>query len=183
MIERNRKSAGKHRGVGLLTRTFYGYFRNVARRRNLAFDVSIDDLWGLAVVQDLRCALSGLPLTFPKVSWLCGGYDSSAHSASLDRIDSTKQYTLGNVQWVHKIVNIMKNGLSQEEFVHLCHAIASRHANPEPSGLKGMKLVRPKVQRLMGEDSRPIIPTRAPSSANADDEIGRHSLETRRAAC
>jgi len=37
-------------------------------------------------------------------------------TASLDRINSSKGYTLDNVQWVHKTVNIMKQGLSDEDF-------------------------------------------------------------------
>jgi hypothetical protein len=182
-IERNRTSAGKHRGVGHLTKTFYNYFNGVAKRRNIVFSVGINELWELALRQELRCALSGIVLDFPKFSDGCGNFKRSGHTASLDRIDSGRGYVTGNVQWVHKIVNIMKNGLSQNEFVLLCHAIALRHANPEPSDLKGMKLVRSKVQRLTDEDPRPIIPTRAPSSAQADDEIAPHSLETRRATC
>ena len=36
--------------------------------------------------------------------------------ASLDRIDSTKGYTEGNVQWVCLAVNQMKSDKTEEEF-------------------------------------------------------------------
>lgn len=165
----NRKTLGKHRGVGDLTKTYFNYFKNTAHRRNVPFTVSIEYLWDLAVKQEMRCALSGLPIMFPTIG---DGYGNSrftpnelqrmrtgaraANAASLDRIDSYKPYEPGNVQWLNKYVNIMKNGLSQDEFVFYCHQVASLHANPEPSELKGnRKVVGSKVQRLEGEDSDP----------------------------
>lgn len=38
-------------------------------------------------------------------------------------IDSTKVYTIDNVQWVHKNINIMKWDISQEEFINWCGLI------------------------------------------------------------
>lgn len=46
-------------------------------------------------------------------------------AASLDRIDSKRGYTEGNVQWVHKSVNLAKNSLSEVEFIMLCHAVTN----------------------------------------------------------
>jgi hypothetical protein len=42
---------------------------------------------------------------------------------SVDRIDSLRGYVEGNVQWVHKKINIMKNVYSQEEFIILCKQV------------------------------------------------------------
>lgn len=47
-------------------------------------------------------------------------------TASLDRIDSSRGYVEGNVQWVHKDVNFMKQALSQERFVELCTLVAEK---------------------------------------------------------
>lgn len=52
---------------------------------------------------------------------------------SLDRIDSSRGYEVGNVQWVTKYVNWAKNDLSQEDFINLCIAVANKHANQQPS--------------------------------------------------
>jgi hypothetical protein len=44
--------------------------------------------------------------------------------ASLDRIDSSKGYIDGNVQWVHKEVNEMKMQATQNEFIEYCNLVA-----------------------------------------------------------
>lgn len=49
-------------------------------------------------------------------------------TASLDRIDSDQGYILGNIQWVHKIVNIMKQDTVQSEFIGWCRAVVA-HAD------------------------------------------------------
>src|SRR5262245_57629773 len=67
-VVQNRSNLGKHRGAGDLTRTYFNYFRNVARRRNIPFEVSLEYLWDLAVQQDMKCALSGLEIVFPTVT-------------------------------------------------------------------------------------------------------------------
>ena len=45
----------------------------------------------------------------------------------MDRIDSTKGYIKGNVQWVHKTVNIMKNTFDNTLFINLCKKIAENN--------------------------------------------------------
>lgn len=65
--------------------------------------------------------MSGISITLPISSHDLnyGGY-----SASLDRIDSKKSYTVDNVQWVHKDVNWMKNKFDQDYFIEMCGRIA-----------------------------------------------------------
>lgn len=46
------------------------------------------------------------------------------NTASLDRIDNSKGYEEGNIQWVHKDVNFMKRTYSQEYFIKLCTLIS-----------------------------------------------------------
>lgn len=46
-------------------------------------------------------------------------------TASLDRTDSTNGYVDGNIQWVHKNVNLAKHSLSQDDFIELCSSVAS----------------------------------------------------------
>jgi hypothetical protein len=84
-----------------------------ARNRGIAVDINIIDAWLQYEKQNKICILSKLAIHF--------GIDQTA---SLDRIDSKLPYTISNIQWVHKSINIMKNKLSQQEFVRLCKLVA-----------------------------------------------------------
>lgn len=50
--------------------------------------------------------------------------DFKQQTASLDRIDSSKGYVLGNIQWVHKDINKMKLDYDQDYFIDICRRIA-----------------------------------------------------------
>jgi hypothetical protein len=43
---------------------------------------------------------------------------------NIDRIDSNQGYIEGNIQWVHKDVNIMKMKMTDEKFIGWCHIIS-----------------------------------------------------------
>lgn len=54
-------------------------------------------------------------------------------TASLDRIDSAKGYVEGNVQWVHKRINLMKGTLSEKDFIAFCQMVVTYgRASPNP---------------------------------------------------
>ena len=48
-------------------------------------------------------------------------------SMGIDRINSKEGYIEGNVQWLHKIVNIMKWNLSQDEFINWCRLVCQNN--------------------------------------------------------
>lgn len=89
-----------------------------AKDRNLSFKVSIKYAWELFEKQDRQCALSGLPIEFGRIRY-------KEQTASLDRIDSSKGYVRGNVQWIHKDVNWMKTKFPQDYFIKLCNLVSS----------------------------------------------------------
>jgi hypothetical protein len=104
------------RGSGSIPQTiYYNVLRN-AERRGIPVQVSIEDLHNTFEQQDARCALTGVPLTMGK-------------TASLDRIRSDKPYTVTNIQWVHKTVNMMKASLKEGEFLEICHLVARHDKN------------------------------------------------------
>ena len=119
------KRMSKHynyRGVGGISGTYLIAIRNGAKARNITFDVTKEYLWQLYLIQLKRCALSGIPIFFPETT-------RSLKTASLDRKDSSKGYIKGNVQWVHKHINIMKNNLSEIDFVNYCKLVIEKHYN------------------------------------------------------
>lgn len=52
--------------------------------------------------------------------------------ASLDRIDSSKGYIKGNVQWTTIDANIAKQDMKESDFIELCQKVVN-HANQQPS--------------------------------------------------
>ena len=87
-------------------------------RRELDCNITKEYMWDLFIKQNRKCALSGLELSFPKTN------EDQSYTASIDRIDSSLGYIEGNVQWVHKDINMMKNKYNQEYFIQMCKLIS-----------------------------------------------------------
>lgn len=105
------------KGRGELTGRHWSIIQTNASRRGHSIEITIDEVWALYERQQGKCALTGWDITLsaPTISDI---------TASLDRIDSSLGYIVGNVQWVHKHVNLSKNIHSQDYFVAMCIAIA-----------------------------------------------------------
>lgn len=112
------------KGFGEISGKFFSVIKHSAKIRNIEFGITIEDAWDLFIKQEALCALSGIPIT---VKEEIEGY----RTASLDRVDSSKPYTQGNVQWVHKDINLMKNKFDQDYFLQMCKLITERsnHCN------------------------------------------------------
>lgn len=91
-----------------------------AKKRNIELSITIEDIWNIFLNQDRKCALTGQPL----IMWRTGRKRNTGN-ASLDRIDSSKGYTIDNVQWVDKDINRLKNKYSIEEFVAMCENVVN----------------------------------------------------------
>lgn len=123
------KSCGKcqecynWKGIEFLSGTYYGVLRNGAKKRNLTFDISIEYLWELFIIQNAKCALTGREIILSR------SYSDRKQTASVDRIDPSKGYIEGNVQWVHKAVNFAKQSMNQQEFINMCIEVAQKHGD------------------------------------------------------
>ena len=108
--------------------SYFYQVREAAKTKGREFDITIEYLHDLYVKQNKKCRFSGLQIDF-------GGADLTPNikgshrvvTASLDRIDSSKGYVIGNVQWVHKKINKMKGNLSDEEFIYFCTEIGKNN--------------------------------------------------------
>lgn len=92
--------------------------RKQTSRPKIPINITKEYAWKLFIKQKRKCALSGIPIIIS---------NSSNNTASIDRIDSSKGYIKGNVQWVHKHVNFMKRTYSQEYFLSMCKMIAKNN--------------------------------------------------------
>lgn len=104
--------------VGEISGRFWHSIINKAKIRNLEFLLTREYIWNLYIKQERKCALTGLELLMPKEGIL------ESRTASLDRIDSNKPYLEGNVQWVHKRINIMKSNMTDKEFIEWCNIVS-----------------------------------------------------------
>lgn len=84
-------------------------------RNKIELTVTIQEAWDLFAKQNKKCALSGVDIRISSTN--------RYNTASVDRIDSSKGYTLDNIQWVHKHINLMKNRFDQGYFLDLCSKI------------------------------------------------------------
>lgn len=111
---------GHWEGFQGISKTYYGRVQKNALRRNIEWSVTMEHLQAQYDRQQGCCALTGVPLTL-----LIKTKDTGKTTASLDRIDSSKGYTVDNVQWVHKDINFMKQDLPESRFIELCRLVAT----------------------------------------------------------
>ena len=123
-----------HQGVGDLTKTQIFRFKQSAKKRKIEWrkDIDAEYLWNLFESQKRKCALSGIDITLTKgknipLQTNNNNLDYSGWTASLDRIDSKKPYERGNLQWVHRNINIMKNSYSENYFIELCKKVVDHN--------------------------------------------------------
>lgn len=118
------ESNGNWKGFGKIPASTFNAAKRGAKDRNIGFDITIEYLNELFLKQSKKCALTGMDISFKNRA-------KNKQTASLDRIDSSKDYVAGNVQWVHKDVNRMKNAFNQEYFVEICKMIANKNSSKE----------------------------------------------------
>ena len=98
------------------------YFHNNtlpgAKSRELPVEIDVDYLVSIFTGY---CGKTGVKITFRTSC-----KDSHENqTASLDRIDSSKGYIVGNVRWVHKVINFAKQDTSDSEYVGWCTLVTN----------------------------------------------------------
>lgn len=88
-------------------------------RKNKEFGITLADLLDLWGKQEGLCAYTKLPLQIG-----ANKYDV----VSLDRIDSSKGYVVGNIQLVCAAVNVMKMAMSEQQFIRMCHLVSQNNS-------------------------------------------------------
>lgn len=112
-------NAHNRTGYRQVSGSVYYHIKSNAKRRGIPFEITPEQIDELFEKQNGLCAISGVPIV------LVPNYrdQSKDNTASLDRIDNFKGYTYDNVQWVHKIINVMRNKLTIKEFTTWCKQV------------------------------------------------------------
>lgn len=110
----------KYTGYKEMQGAFLASIKTGARKRKIEYSVSNEYIWELFLSQNRKCKYTGIPLFFSRNNL---EHRMGHANASLDRIDPSLPYVEGNVQWIHKRVNIMKGNMNEKEFLNFCEAI------------------------------------------------------------
>lgn len=126
------KRSKKWKGYGDISGSYWYLIIHRAKRFNREISITIEQAWNMFLTQNKKCYLTGLPLTFTN------NYRNSKkeQTASLDRIDSSKGYTIDNVCWIHKDIQPMKMDLNLKDFISYCKLIVNNSININPAYLE-----------------------------------------------
>jgi hypothetical protein len=108
------------KGYGQVSGAMLYRIRRDASRRSIDFLVDAEYIYHLFELQGGRCALTGEQINLPSN---CEDERLYKYTASLDRIDSSQGYVIGNLQWVHKDINYMKWDKNEIEFLEWCKKV------------------------------------------------------------
>ena len=114
------KSINKSIDYYEINKRFWSRILSNAKQRNIEVRVSPVEVMELFCSNGGVCNLTGLKIKMSRSET----FNSKEQTASLDRIDSSLGYILGNLQWVHKDINRMKNRFDQDYFIQMCKKTA-----------------------------------------------------------
>lgn len=98
-------------------------FLRRAKNRKHDVNISLQYLKQLWEKQNKICTYSRIQLILPSSK----GRNNSIITASLDRIDNSKGYIEGNVQFISTAINYMKHTMSHEETIKLIQLIINNY--------------------------------------------------------
>lgn len=108
------------KGYKGVSKDFFTRIIGNAKKRKLAFTITIEYIGDLLEYQNNLCALTKTPICI-------GPSRDGITTASLDRIDNNFGYIAGNVQWVHKDINQIRSNFTVERFIELCKLVSANN--------------------------------------------------------
>lgn len=95
------------------------YWKRNAKIRNIDWDLTSDQILEKLRNQNYICVMSGVPIHFGPQ----GVHNVKSTTISIDRIDNDLDYTIDNIQFVHKKINVMRGLLTVKQFIAWCNLI------------------------------------------------------------
>lgn len=97
-------------------RYFFKRIRAQCKKKEEITDITLDYLANLWKEQEGKCVYTGTEMFLPINTNHYDKLTPEPHWASLDRIDSSKGYIIGNIQFVCLSINYAKSSFSDEQF-------------------------------------------------------------------
>lgn len=99
----------------------YSHCKNRVKKHNIPFNLDLEYLWSI-YPKNGRCPILGYKMipSFGKI----GG---NKYSPSLDRIDPSKGYVKGNVEWVSFLANKMMSDATGKDLIRFSKWINKRY--------------------------------------------------------
>lgn len=102
-----------------ITGKYWACIKLGAKKRNFSFNLTKEEAWFLLEKQNFKCYFTGWDLVFQK-----DRFDKKGQTASIDRIDNNKGYSIDNIRWVHKDINKCRQNFTDEYFLEICKTIS-----------------------------------------------------------
>lgn len=119
--------SGKHMYREIPIRYYNSIISN-AKKRGISFDLSLDEINTKFLEQNKKCYYTGLDIGF--LDEILEN-NNRTNSASVDRIDSSKGYSVDNIRLVHKDINKMKNIFTHNQFIDYINKISDIHSTSD----------------------------------------------------
>ena len=97
-------------------KAIYSIARYRAKKKGIPFDITLED-----ITIPTHCPYLGMEITYTR------GQGAVSSNPSLDRIDSSKGYTKGNVQVISTKANTMKNNATEEQLITFAKNVLKLH--------------------------------------------------------
>ena len=100
----------------------FRWYVRVSKYRDKELDITPEYLKEVFENQNGMCVYTKVPMKL--WNYKTKGGNDKIYTASLDRIDSSKGYIKGNVQFISMAANLFKSTMSHEETIRFCKIIA-----------------------------------------------------------
>lgn len=106
----------RRKGFGDISGDYWAQIKSQAKRKNINFEIRIEEAWELFLLQKECCALSGNKI-------ILSGYVSKLkNTAILDRIEPKLGFIKYNCQWIHKnVAHIKPSNMGSEDFLEIIY--------------------------------------------------------------
>ena len=105
---------------------FRWHFRNIKRRESKICAITLKDLKNQWEMQKGICPYTGWKLKNMETTNYLDQLPKTPDRASLDRIDSTKGYILGNIQFISLMAQYAKAHWKEENLFKFCEAVSEK---------------------------------------------------------